>query len=73
MLPNWVAGPSPLIAFGILFAFRVRAEESMMLDEFGADYSAYMAKTKRLLGRDFMRRAVVAIGISMALSLLLPR
>jgi len=48
-LPNWVAGPSYLIAFGILFAFRVRAEERMMLEEFGEGYAAYMAKTKRLV------------------------
>jgi len=49
VLPNWVAGPSYLIAFGILFALRVRAEEKMMLEEFGDEYSAYMARTKRLV------------------------
>jgi protein-S-isoprenylcysteine O-methyltransferase Ste14 len=49
VLPNWVAGPSYLIAFGILFALRVRAEEEMMIEEFGAEYSAYMARTKRLV------------------------
>jgi protein-S-isoprenylcysteine O-methyltransferase Ste14 len=48
-LPNWVAGPSYLATFGILFALRLRAEERMMLDEFGADYAAYMARTKRLV------------------------
>lgn len=47
VLPNWVAGPSYLVTFGILFALRVRAEERMMLDAFGADYAAYMARTKR--------------------------
>jgi protein-S-isoprenylcysteine O-methyltransferase Ste14 len=50
-LPNWVAGPSYLVAFAILFAFRVRREERMMTDEFGADYEAYMARTKRLIPR----------------------
>ena len=49
VLPNWVAGPSSLVAFGIVFALRVHAEEQMMLEEFGAEYSAYMAKTKRLI------------------------
>ncbi len=49
VLPNWVAGPSYLVTFGILFALRVRAEERLMLEEFGADYSAYMKKTKRLV------------------------
>ena len=48
-VPNWVAGFSYLVAFGILFAFRIRAEEQMMLDAFGDEYVAYMAKTKRLV------------------------
>src|ERR1700752_66701 len=30
LIPNWVAGPSNLIAFAILFLLRVRAEERMM-------------------------------------------
>jgi protein-S-isoprenylcysteine O-methyltransferase Ste14 len=38
-----------LIAFGILFAFRVRAEERMMLDRFGDQYAKYTARTKRLV------------------------
>ena len=49
VLPNWFAGPSYLIGFGILFAFRVRREERMMLEEFGDQYAEYMAKTKRLI------------------------
>jgi protein-S-isoprenylcysteine O-methyltransferase Ste14 len=49
VIPNWVAGPSYLIAFGILFAFRVRAEEKMMLDQFGDQYAKYSARTKRLV------------------------
>jgi protein-S-isoprenylcysteine O-methyltransferase Ste14 len=49
VVPNWVAGPSYLVSFVILFAFRVRAEEQMMLEEFGDEYGAYMAKTKRLV------------------------
>lgn len=49
VLPNWIAGPSYLVPFGILFAFRVRVEERMMLEEFGDEYAAYMAKTKRLV------------------------
>lgn len=50
-VPNWVAGPSYLVSFGILVAFRIRAEEQMMVDTFGDDYLEYMAKTKRLLPR----------------------
>ncbi len=49
VIPNWVAGPLYLIAFGILFAFRVRAEEKMMLDQFGDQYAEYTARTKRLV------------------------
>ena len=48
-LPNWVAGPSYLVTFGILFALRIRVEERMMLEEFGDDYAAYMARSHRLL------------------------
>jgi protein-S-isoprenylcysteine O-methyltransferase Ste14 len=51
VLPNWVAGPSYLVAFGILYALRVRVEERMMLEEFGDEYLAYMAKTNRLVPR----------------------
>ena len=49
VLPNWIAGPSYLVTFGILFAFRIRDEERMMLEEFGDEYVTYMAKTKRLV------------------------
>ena len=49
VIPNWVAGPSNLIAFIILFGLRVRAEEKMMADEFGDEYAAYTARTKRLV------------------------
>ena len=48
-LPNWVAGPSYLVPFAILFALRVTAEEKMMLETFGSQYAEYMARTKRLL------------------------
>ena len=49
VLPNWVAGPSYLVTFGILFAFRIGAEERMMLESFGDEYASYMASTKRLV------------------------
>jgi protein-S-isoprenylcysteine O-methyltransferase Ste14 len=49
VIPNWVAGPSNVIAFGILLALRVGAEERMMRDEFGNEYAAYAARTKRLI------------------------
>jgi protein-S-isoprenylcysteine O-methyltransferase Ste14 len=49
VLPNWAAGPSYGVALGLLFALRVGPEERMMLEEFGKDYEAYMARTKRLV------------------------
>jgi protein-S-isoprenylcysteine O-methyltransferase Ste14 len=49
VIPNWVAGPSNLIAFAALFALRVRAEERMMVEQFGDEYAAYTARTKRLV------------------------
>jgi protein-S-isoprenylcysteine O-methyltransferase Ste14 len=49
VIPNWVAGPSNLIAFAILFALRVGGEERMMVEQFGAEYTAYIARTKRLI------------------------
>ena len=49
VLPNWVAGPSYLVALALLFALRVGPEERMMLEEFGKDYEAYMARTRRLV------------------------
>ena len=49
VIPNWVAGPSNLIAFTILFALRIRPEERMMAAEFGSEYTAYAARTRRLV------------------------
>jgi len=49
VLPNWVAGPAYLVAMAILFALRVGPEERMMLESFGKDYEAYVARTSRLV------------------------
>jgi protein-S-isoprenylcysteine O-methyltransferase Ste14 len=49
VIPNWVAGPSNLVAFAILLALRIHAEERMMVKEFGDEYAAYSARTKRLI------------------------
>jgi protein-S-isoprenylcysteine O-methyltransferase Ste14 len=49
LLSNWIAGPTGLVGFGTLFAFRVRREEQMMLQTFGDDYAAYAARTKRII------------------------
>ena len=39
VVPNWVVGPSYLVAFGILFALRFGADETMMLETFGEEYA----------------------------------
>jgi protein-S-isoprenylcysteine O-methyltransferase Ste14 len=49
VVPNWVVGPSYFVTFGILFALRIGAEERMMLETFGDEYAAYMARTKLLV------------------------
>ena len=51
VIPNWVAGPSNVIAFALLVALRVGAEEKMMVQQFGDEYAAYATRTKRLVPR----------------------
>ncbi len=48
LLPNWVAGLSGLVGFGILFFGRVGREEEMMMRGFGEEYRTYMARTARV-------------------------
>jgi protein-S-isoprenylcysteine O-methyltransferase Ste14 len=49
VVPNWVAGPSYGLAFALLFALRIGAEERMMREEFPQEYADYAARTKRLV------------------------
>ena len=49
VIPNWIAGPSCLVAFAIFYIFRLPAEEKLMCDVFGQEYETYMARTKRLI------------------------
>jgi protein-S-isoprenylcysteine O-methyltransferase Ste14 len=49
VLPNWLVGPSYGVAMVLIFAFRMVPEERMLLEEFGKDYKAYKAKSKRLI------------------------
>jgi protein-S-isoprenylcysteine O-methyltransferase Ste14 len=49
LLPNWIAGLSGLVGFGVLYFARVGNEERMMLDAFGDEYRAYAARTKRII------------------------
>jgi protein-S-isoprenylcysteine O-methyltransferase Ste14 len=49
LLPNWVAGCSGLVGFGLLYMLRVGKEERLMLATFGESYRVYMARTARLI------------------------
>jgi protein-S-isoprenylcysteine O-methyltransferase Ste14 len=49
VIPNWVAGFSNVTAFAVLLALRLGAEERMMAEQFGDEYAAYSARTKRLV------------------------
>jgi protein-S-isoprenylcysteine O-methyltransferase Ste14 len=49
LLPNWLAGLSGIVGFGILFFGRVSREERIMLDTFGDQYRQYMVRTYRVL------------------------
>jgi protein-S-isoprenylcysteine O-methyltransferase Ste14 len=49
VLPNWVAGPSYVLAVLLLCGFRLGPEERLMLETFGPDYEAYRACSKRLI------------------------
>jgi protein-S-isoprenylcysteine O-methyltransferase Ste14 len=49
LLPNLVAGLSGLVGFGTLYVLRVGEEEDLMVDAFGDEYRAYMARTARLV------------------------
>lgn len=47
--PNWIAGPSYLVAMLPLVALRLGPEERMMRATFGTDYEAYAAASRRLI------------------------
>jgi protein-S-isoprenylcysteine O-methyltransferase Ste14 len=49
LLPNWVAGFSGIVGFGILFFGRIAREERIMLETFGDRYREYMARTWRII------------------------
>lgn len=49
LLPNWLAGYSFICAQIPFYYFRIRAEEAMMLEQFGEQYRNYMARTSRLI------------------------
>jgi protein-S-isoprenylcysteine O-methyltransferase Ste14 len=51
LLENWLAGWAFLVTFLPFCLLRVPQEEEMMLEQFGDQYRAYMARTGRLIPR----------------------
>jgi protein-S-isoprenylcysteine O-methyltransferase Ste14 len=49
LIPNWIAGFANIVAFALLLALRLGAEEHMMAEQFGDEYAMYSARTKRLV------------------------
>lgn len=49
LIPNWIAGLSGVVGWGILFFFRIGREEQLMVETFGEDYRAYMQRTARVV------------------------
>ena len=44
LLQNWIAGFSNLLVFIFFYFLRVKAEEQLMLEQFGDQYRSYMQK-----------------------------
>jgi protein-S-isoprenylcysteine O-methyltransferase Ste14 len=44
LLSNWVAGWLDLLIFILFYSLRVKAEEQLMLEQFGDQYRSYMQK-----------------------------
>jgi protein-S-isoprenylcysteine O-methyltransferase Ste14 len=49
VIPNWVAGPSYIVAMVLLVPFRLGPEEALMREHFKSEYEAYESRTKRLV------------------------
>ncbi len=48
-VPNWVVGPSYVVAMLLMCGLRVGPEEKLMRDEFNGEYEVYASRTKRLI------------------------
>jgi protein-S-isoprenylcysteine O-methyltransferase Ste14 len=51
LLQNWIVGVAGVVGLVPLYLIRVPREEQMMLDHFGEDYQAYVARTGRIVPR----------------------
>jgi protein-S-isoprenylcysteine O-methyltransferase len=46
---NWLVAIATVVALFAVYAYRIRAEEQMLGEQFGEKYQAYQARTKRLV------------------------
>ena len=46
---SWIGGVIILLAMSAAYVYRIRAEESMLLEAFGKQYQQYMMTTKKLI------------------------
>jgi len=53
LLQNWIAGWLDLLVFVLFYFLRVRAEEQLMLEQFGDEYRAYIQKVGGVLPKLF--------------------
>lgn len=51
LLPNWIAGWLDLVLFIVFYNLRVKAEEQLMIEQFGDQYRAYMQKVGGVIPR----------------------
>ena len=66
--PNWIAGLSGIVGWGLLFFLRVGHEERLMIDTFGREYVDYMNlhQSASCPGCIDPRRPVVMVALTMA-------
>ena len=53
LIENWISGPLGLIAFYLIYLFRVDSEEQQLIEHFGDKYKQYQSKTGRLFPKEF--------------------
>jgi protein-S-isoprenylcysteine O-methyltransferase Ste14 len=61
LLPNWLAGPSALVAVALLCVIRIPNEEAMMCEFFGQEYRDYMKRTGGVIPSSLV--AMRAVGV----------
>lgn len=49
LINNWIAGPLGIIAFLLIYGFRIEREEQQLLETFGDAYRDYQKRSGRLL------------------------